>query len=87
MAFPGFHEEITNQVRIPEQFFHLILPKIDNLNELKLTMYVLWRLDRMDGPFHYLHLSELSHDTALMQSLDSDPERSDRKLKNSLKRA
>lgn len=87
MAFPGFHEETTNQVHIPEQFFRLLLPNIDNLDELKLSIYIMWRFDRMDGPFHYLHLSELNHDNALLRSLDSDPERSTKKLQNALKRA
>ena len=63
MAFPGFSDDVTAQIRIPEQFFRQVLPGIKNLNELRLTLYVFWRLERMEGSIHYLLFSELLKDT------------------------
>ncbi len=87
MTFPGFPEEITTHVRIPEQFFRQVLPEIDNLDELKLTMYIFWRLERTEGPFHYVRLSELMKDIQFVQSFRADPDKAYSALKSALNRA
>lgn len=87
MTFPGFPEEITSQVRIPEQFFRHVLLKIDKLDELKLTMYVFWRLERMESPFHYLRFSDLLKDSQLIQSLGKDPDKARSSIESALRRA
>jgi DNA replication protein len=69
MTFPGFPDEITNTIRIPEQFFRNLLPEIKDLDELKVTLYIFWRLERMEGPFHYIRLSELLKDPQLLHSM------------------
>jgi DnaD/phage-associated family protein len=69
MTFPGFPEEITNPIRIPEQFFHHALQSLNDLNELKLILYIFWRLERMEGPLHYIRLSDLLKDEQLIHSL------------------
>src|SRR4030067_1000164 len=50
MTFPGFLEDISNKITIPDLFFRQVLFEIDDLVELKLTMYIFWRFDRMEGP-------------------------------------
>jgi DNA replication protein len=87
MTFPGFPEEITNQIRIPEQFFSQVLLKIANLDELKLTMYVFWRLERMEGPFHYLRFTDLMKDIQLVQSMKKAPDKAQAAIKAALNRA
>jgi DnaD/phage-associated family protein len=87
MTFPGFPEEITTQIRIPEQFFSHVLLNIDNLDELKLTMYIFWRLERMEGPFHYVRFTDLMKDIQLVQSMKKNPDRAQFALKAALKRA
>ena len=69
MTFPGFPEENTNPIRIPEQFFHHVLLSLNNLNELKLILYIFWRLERMEGPVHYIRSSDLLKDAQLVHSL------------------
>lgn len=39
---------------LPDAFFHQLLGKITALEELKVTLYALWRLEHMDGPFRAL---------------------------------
>ena len=87
MTFPGFPEEITNLIRIPEQFFHQLLPGMDNLDELKLTLYVFWRLERMESPFHYLRINDLMKDEEWAQSFSADPDKARSAIKSALKRA
>ncbi len=36
--------------------------RLIDLDELKLTLYIFWRLERMEGPFHYLHFTDLLED-------------------------
>ena len=87
MTFSGFHEEIINPIRIPEQFFHQVLFEIDDLDELKLTLYLFWRFDHMEGTFHYLHLSDLLKDELLVQTMGGGPRKSRKALVEALARA
>jgi DnaD/phage-associated family protein len=87
MTFPGFPEDITNQIRIPEQFFHHVLLHIENLSELKLTLYIFWRLERMEGPFRYLRFADLLKDSQLVRSMAKDPAKAPSSIKAALNRA
>ena len=86
MTFSGFPEE-TTQISIPEQFLSHVLLNIDNLDELKLTMYIFWRLERMEGPFHYVRFTDLMKDIQLVQSIKKDPDKAHAALKAALNRA
>jgi len=87
MTFPGFPEEVSIQIRIPEQFFRHVLLHIDRLDELKLTMYLFWRLERMEGPFHYLHFTDLLEDSQLTESMGKDPAKARSALEGAIQRA
>jgi hypothetical protein len=69
MTFPGFPDNHSTQIRIPEQFFQQVMNEIDDLDELKFTLYIFWRLDRMEGPAHYITVNELMKDSRLVQSI------------------
>jgi DNA replication protein len=87
MTFQGFPEEGTTQVRIPEQFFRHILLDIGNLSELKLTLYIFWRLEGMEGPFRYLRFSDLMKDSQLVKSMARDQKNAPQAFKTALNRA
>jgi DnaD/phage-associated family protein len=70
--------------RIPATFFSELLPQIDHLGELKVTLYALWYLDKMEGSVRYLHQNDFSSDTLLMLGLEPDAARS---LEDALQRA
>jgi len=40
--------------QLPDKFFHQLLKEIDDAAELKVTLYFLWRAEKMDGPFRAL---------------------------------
>ena len=51
--FKGFADSETFS-QFPDSFFHHLLKDIDDVAELKVTAYFLWRVEHMDGPFRAL---------------------------------
>jgi DNA replication protein len=51
--FKGFSDS-ESSTPIPDGFFRLLLDDISTLDELKVTVYALWRIEHMDGPFRAL---------------------------------
>src|SRR5215211_2928384 len=56
-TFKGFTDSETF-TQLPDTFFHQLLNQIDNAEELKVTLYFLWRVEHMEGPFHALRKSD-----------------------------
>jgi DnaD/phage-associated family protein len=86
-VFSGFPAGKVRFSRIPDLFFQKLLPEIDNLNELKVTLYALWRLGRMEGSFRYAQLSDFSEDRNFMRGLGGDVEDADKALRDALEGA
>lgn len=57
--FKGFTDSETFS-QFPDKFFHQLLKDIDDVAELKVTAYFLWRVEHMDGPFRALSKMDLS---------------------------
>ncbi len=74
MAFNGFSSGKLHLTPIPSQFFSELLPSIDHLGELKLTLYVFWRLDQMEDAVRYLRRDDFSRDALFMQGLGENAE-------------
>ena len=55
--FSGFTSSETF-TQLPDSFIHL-LKDIDDAAELKVTLYVIWRIDHMDGNFRALREADL----------------------------
>jgi DNA replication protein len=72
-AFKGFPEGKVRQIPIPEPLFSELLVEIDDLAEFKLTLYVFWRLNRMEGVFRYLRRQDFAGDPRFMQGLSVNP--------------
>lgn len=51
--FKGFSDS-ESFTQLPDAFFHQLLNQIDDPAELKVTLYFLWRVEHMDGPFRAL---------------------------------
>jgi DNA replication protein len=52
-TFKGFTDS-ESFTQLPDTFFHQLLNQIDDAAELKVTLYFLWRVEHMDGPFRAL---------------------------------
>ena len=57
--FKGFTDSETF-TQVPNGFFRQLLKQIDDAAELKVTLYFLWRIEHMDGPFRALSTSDFS---------------------------
>jgi DnaD/phage-associated family protein len=68
-GFPGFGEGKVRSTPLPNPFFSELLPKIDHLGELKVTLYAFWALGRKTGKFRFLRRAELESDPALLAGL------------------
>ena len=68
-VFKGFPDGRHHQVPIPSLLFKELLPIIDDLGELKISLYTFWRLDRMEGTFRFLRFSDLAGDQELLTGL------------------
>ena len=73
MTFSGTPEDASNQICIPEPFFRQVLFEIGDLDELRVTLYVFWLLDRKEGPFRYLRMKDLVKDKYLIKIMGKNP--------------
>ena len=55
----GFSDTETF-AQIPDSFFRRLLNEIDDLDELKVTLYALWRIGNMEGHIHYLRSQDFA---------------------------
>jgi DnaD/phage-associated family protein len=68
-VFKGFTEGKAHLVPIPGGFFSDYLPLADDLDELKLALYVFWRTDRIEGAFRYLRIADFVDDAEQLRAL------------------
>ena len=87
VPFKGFPEGKVHLVSIPEPFFTELLLQIDDLDELRLTLYIFWRLEQMEGAFRYLRQTDFLEDAGLMSSLADDPAEAKAVLEAALQKA
>ncbi len=67
-VFSGFPSGVR-AVRLPEPLFSDLLPLVDDLDELKLTLHVLYRLGQQEGGVRYVRHRELLADRLLLSGL------------------
>ena len=68
-GFPGFPDGKLKLTQIPNLFFSDLLPIIDDLGELKVTLYAFWALQYREGKVRYLRLTDFLNDSELMKGL------------------
>jgi DNA replication protein len=68
-GFAGFPDGKLPVLSLPEQFFSELLPLIDNLPELKVTLHCFWLLSHKQGEVRYVTLAELRGDELLLRGL------------------
>lgn len=68
-GFAGFPDGKQRLTPVPNLFFSDLLPAIDNLNELKVTMYAFWALAQREGRVRYLRRADFLEDPVLMRGM------------------
>ncbi len=86
-GFNGFPPGKTTLISVPSQFFSELLPQIDHLGELKVTLYCFWALQQQEGEYRYVRLTEMLNDTVLLASLDVSEAQQTQILQDALLRA
>lgn len=66
-SFVGFPAGKVRQTPLPAPFFTDLLPLIDDLGELKVTLYAFWLLDRREGKIRYFTLRDCLADAVLLR--------------------
>ncbi len=67
--FSGFPFGKFTQLPVPPQFFSEVLPHIDDLAELKLTLFCFYALNQREKQFPYLRRSHFEADAELLKGL------------------
>ena len=86
-GFAGFADGKQRSVPLPEPFFAELLPLVDHLGELKVTLYAFWRLGRKDGLYRFLLREDLADDELFMAGLAASPRQAAEALDDALERA
>jgi len=73
MTFKGFPPGKISTTQIPSQFFKDLLPQIDDLSELKITLYALWQITRLEGEIRYLKEESFTSDPDFMAGMGATP--------------
>lgn len=85
--FSGFSSDKTAFTRLPETFFNQLLPQIDHLGELKVTLYALWKIEHSQDELPYLRQADFLADERFSSGLAATPEGIESTLSESLRRA
>jgi DNA replication protein len=57
--FKGFTDS-ESFTQLPDTFFYQLLNQIDDTAELKVTLYCVWRVEHLDGPFRALQEADFN---------------------------
>ena len=69
--FSGFPAGKTHLTPLPNAFFTELLPAIDDLSELKVTLHIIWLLDQKRGAMRHVTEDELLNDPVLLSGFAS----------------
>lgn len=87
-VFSGFPAGKTHLTPLPDAFFADLLPAIDDLGELKVTLHVIWRLDQKRGAMRFVAESELLDDAVLLSGFaPAEPRAAQQMVREGLQRA
>ncbi|NDJ61342.1 MAG: DnaD domain protein [Chloroflexi bacterium] len=67
--FPGFSDGAPRLVALPSAFFNDLLPLIDDLAELHVTLFCFWAVQQREGRFRYVRHRELAGHAPLQAAL------------------
>ena len=88
-AFTGFPPGKNPYIPLPEEFFSVALPQMENLGELKVVLYLFWRLYQKEGSPRCASDRELLADPLLRRTLrrQGDPRPIEERLRAALEQA
>ena len=85
--FQGFQESKKRFSSLPDQFFSELLPVIDDINELKITIYLLWSAYTQGDFGTSFSRKQIMLDKTFMDGLDTSEQEKENALVQSLQKA
>jgi DnaD/phage-associated family protein len=85
-GFVGFPAGKLPTTAVPNLFFSELLPLIDNLAELKVTLHLFWLIGHKQGALRYARLDELLKDDRLLEGLATSQGTGEAMLRDGLER-
>jgi DNA replication protein len=86
-SFSGFPAGKVHFTPLPNLFFSKLLPAIDDLAELKVTLHIFWLLHQKKGYPRYVSRRELEADGVLLRGLRGTGQEPEERLGQALERA
>ncbi len=86
-VFRGFQANPQRQTSLPDAFFSDLLPQMDHLGELKVTLFVFWYASQQEGDLRFVRKSTLAADKSLLDGLAKTGRTALAALDESLERA
>lgn len=86
-GFPGFPDGKLRLTQVPNLFFSDLLPIVDNLAELKVTLYAFWAMGQKEGKVRYLRLTDFLNDPEFVKGLGPTLEQATNALEDGIERA
>src|SRR5581483_1822304 len=86
MSFSGIPSGRLAFTPVPNVLFSELLPQMDDVAEVKVTLHIFYLLSQKKGSPRYVTLDELKSDTTLMRSLDFKTENLERGLEKAMAR-
>lgn len=86
-GFPGFPDGKLRVTQVPNLFFSDLMPAIDNLAEIKVTLYAFWGLSQKEGQVRYLRLADFLNDSEFMKGFGHTPTTAAEVMLDGLERA
>jgi len=86
-GFAGFPDGKLRLTPLPNLFFSDLLTIIDDLAEMKVTLYAFWALAQKDGPVRYLRMVDFLNDTQFMKGMGLTPTLAAEALADGIERA
>jgi len=87
-VFNGFANTSNQEpTPVPAAFFIELLPEIDHLAELKVTLYAMWFLFQQEGGIRFITEADFQSDELLMSGLAESPQTRQSALQEGLERA
>ncbi len=86
-GFNGFPDGRLKTIALPALFFSDLLPVIDHLAELRVTLYAFWALHQKEGTIRYLQRQDFTSDDLLLESLARPRRAAEAVLYDALERA
>ena len=86
-GFVGFPDGKLRLTPVPNLFFSDLLPDIDDLAEMKVTLYAFWALAQREGPVRYLRLVDFLNDSQFIKGMGLTPTLAAEALADGIERA